>query len=53
LHHATAGDTQDGAQNNTGPGETGMGLEFLQMSPRTKQAVKDFIEKRESILYDA
>jgi uncharacterized protein (TIGR02266 family) len=39
-------------QNNTGAGDPGMGLEFLQMSPRTRQAVKDFIEKRESILYD-
>jgi uncharacterized protein (TIGR02266 family) len=37
---------------NTGAGDPGMGLQFLQMSPRTKQAVKEFLEKRESMFYD-
>jgi uncharacterized protein (TIGR02266 family) len=32
--------------------EPGMGLEFLQMSPRTKQAIKDFKDKRETFSYD-
>ena len=37
---------------NTGGGDAGMGLEFLQMSPGTKQAVKDFLMRRESIFFE-
>jgi len=31
-------------------GEAGMGLQFLQMSAKTKQAVKAFVEKREAMV---
>jgi c-di-GMP-binding flagellar brake protein YcgR len=37
---------------NTETGDAGMGLEFLQMSPGNKQAVKDFIIRRESIFFE-
>jgi c-di-GMP-binding flagellar brake protein YcgR len=33
-------------------GDVGMGLEFLQMSPGTKQAVRDFLIRRESIFFE-
>jgi len=32
--------------------EPGMGLKFLQMSPRAKNAVKAFLAKRDSIFFD-
>jgi uncharacterized protein (TIGR02266 family) len=35
-----------------GGGEAGMGLCFLQLAPRAKEAVKAFLKKRESILFD-
>ena len=30
----------------------GMGLRFLQMSPRAKRAVNDFLKRRESLFFD-
>jgi uncharacterized protein (TIGR02266 family) len=36
-----------------GGGKAGVGLMFLQMSPQAKQAVKDFLAKRESLFFDA
>jgi uncharacterized protein (TIGR02266 family) len=33
-------------------GEPGMGLQFVQLSPKTKQAIKDFLKQRESITHD-
>ena len=36
---------------DTAEGEAGLGLEFLQMSLATKDAVKAFIEKRRAIVY--
>lgn len=35
---------------DTAEGEAGIGLEFLQMSPATKQAVKTFLAKQQAIL---
>ena len=32
--------------------DPGMGLRFLQMSPQAKQAVSDFLSKRESLFFD-
>jgi len=32
--------------------EPGMGLRFLQMSPQAKNAVADFLTKRESLFFD-
>jgi type IV pilus assembly protein PilZ len=32
--------------------DPGMGLRFLQMSPGAKQAVTDFLSKRESLFFD-
>jgi uncharacterized protein (TIGR02266 family) len=34
-------------------GKAGLGLMFLQMSPQAKQAVLAFLDKRESIFFDA
>jgi uncharacterized protein (TIGR02266 family) len=36
---------------NTAEGDVGMGLQFLQMSPKTKQAVKAFAAKRDAMLH--
>ncbi len=36
---------------DTAEGGAGLGLEFLQMSPATKEAVKAFLEKRRAIVY--
>jgi uncharacterized protein (TIGR02266 family) len=35
---------------DTAAGEAGMGLQFLQMSAKTKQAVKAFAEKRDAMI---
>jgi hypothetical protein len=35
-----------------GGGKAGVGLMFLQMSPQAKQAVMDFLAKRESLFFD-
>ncbi len=35
-----------------GGGEAGMGLCFLQLAPRAKQAIKAFLKRRESLLFD-
>jgi len=32
--------------------DPGMGLRFLQMSPRAKRAVNDFLKQRESLFFD-
>ena len=32
--------------------EPGMGLRFLQMTPRARNAVSDFLTKRESLFFD-
>lgn len=37
--------------NDSAEGEAGIGLEFLQMSPATKQAVRDYLAKRQSIVH--
>lgn len=37
--------------NDTAEGEAGIGLEFLQMSPSTKQAVKEYLSQRQSIVH--
>ena len=36
-----------------GGGKAGVGLMFLQMSPKAKTAVKEFLKQRESIFFDA
>jgi uncharacterized protein (TIGR02266 family) len=36
---------------DTADGDAGMGLQFLQMSPKTKLAVKAFAERREALVY--
>jgi uncharacterized protein (TIGR02266 family) len=36
---------------DTAEGEAGIGLEFLQMSASTKQAVKEYLSKRQSIVH--
>lgn len=36
---------------DTAEGLAGLGLEFLQMSASTKEAVKAFVEKRRAIVY--
>jgi uncharacterized protein (TIGR02266 family) len=36
---------------NAAEGEAGIGLEFLQMSSATKQAVKAYLSKRDSIVH--
>jgi uncharacterized protein (TIGR02266 family) len=36
-----------------GGGRAGLGLMFLQMSPQGKEAVKAFLQQRESIFFDA
>lgn len=33
-------------------GEPGMGLQFVQLSPKTKQAIKEFLRERKSIVQD-
>jgi uncharacterized protein (TIGR02266 family) len=35
-----------------GGGEAGMGLMFLQLPPPAKEAIKAFLRKRDSLLYD-
>jgi uncharacterized protein (TIGR02266 family) len=35
-----------------GGGEAGMGLQFLELPPPAKEAVKAFLQKRESLFYD-
>jgi len=35
---------------DTAEGDAGMGLQFLQMSGKTKQAVKEFVAKREAMI---
>lgn len=35
-----------------GGGEAGMGLQFLQLSPHAKDAIKAFLKKRDSLFYD-
>jgi uncharacterized protein (TIGR02266 family) len=35
-----------------GDGEAGMGLRFLQLEPRAKEAIKAFLKKRESLFFD-
>jgi uncharacterized protein (TIGR02266 family) len=35
-----------------GGGEAGMGLRFLQLTPQAKEAIKDFLKKRESLFFD-
>ena len=36
-----------------GGGEAGMGLKFMQLTPRAKQAIKAFLKQRESLFFDA
>jgi uncharacterized protein (TIGR02266 family) len=36
-----------------GGGKAGVGLMFLQMSPKAKDAIKQFLNQRESIFFDA
>jgi uncharacterized protein (TIGR02266 family) len=36
-----------------GGGKAGVGLMFLQMSPKAKEAVKAYLQQRESIFFDA
>ena len=35
-----------------GGGEVGMGLQFLQLAPQAKDAIKAFLRQRESIFFD-
>jgi uncharacterized protein (TIGR02266 family) len=35
-----------------GGGEAGMGLQFLQLTPRAKEAIKAFLKKRDSLFFD-
>lgn len=35
-----------------GGGDVGMGLQFLQLSPQAKEAVKLFLRKRDSLFFD-
>jgi uncharacterized protein (TIGR02266 family) len=35
-----------------GAGEAGMGLMFLQLTPKGKAAIKEFLSKRDSLFYD-
>jgi hypothetical protein len=35
-----------------GGGEAGMGLQFLQLEPQEKEAIKAFLKKRESLFFD-
>lgn len=35
-----------------GGGEAGMGLQFLQLAPQAKDAIKAFLKKRDSLFYD-
>jgi uncharacterized protein (TIGR02266 family) len=35
-----------------GGGEAGMGLQFLQLAPQAKDAIKSFLKKRDSLFYD-
>ncbi len=36
-----------------GGGEEGMGLKFLQLSPKARLAIKAFLKQRESLFFDA
>ena len=38
-------------EKDTADGEAGMGLQFIQMSAKTKLAVKAFAEKRDALVY--
>jgi uncharacterized protein (TIGR02266 family) len=35
-----------------GGGEAGMGLQFLQLAPQSKEAIKAFLKRRDSLFYD-
>jgi uncharacterized protein (TIGR02266 family) len=35
-----------------GGGEAGMGLQFLQLSPQAREAIKVFLKKRDSLFFD-
>jgi len=35
-----------------GGGEAGMGLKFLQLAPKAKEAIKAFLKQRESLFFD-
>ncbi len=35
-----------------GGGEAGMGLQFLQLSPQAKDAIKAFLKQRDSLFFD-
>ena len=35
-----------------GGGESGMGLQFLQLAPKAKEAIKAFLKRRDSIFFD-
>jgi len=35
-----------------GGGEAGMGLQFLQLAPQAKEAIKNFIKQRETLFFD-
>jgi len=35
-----------------GGGEAGMGLQFLQLDPQAKEAIKSFLKRRDSLFYD-
>ena len=41
-----------GSEVSGGHLEPGMGLQFLQLAPRTKQAIRVFLSQRESMFYD-
>lgn len=36
----------------SGAGEPGMGLQFVQLSAKTKQAIKEFLKQRESLIHN-
>jgi uncharacterized protein (TIGR02266 family) len=36
----------------SGGGEAGMGLQFLQLAPQAKEAIKAFLKKRDSLFFD-
>ena len=35
-----------------GGGEAGMGLQFLQLAPQAKEAIKAFLKRRDSLFFD-
>ena len=38
--------------SSTGGGEAGMGLQFLQLAPQAKEAIKAFIKRRDSLFFN-